>query len=300
MVFGYDHPHVATLLNNLGCLHYHEGDFGASLKTLSESLDLHRKFLGGSSVGSSTDSMILDISFTIGNIAAITARNGNLDSAVSLLEEVLSLQESAIVPVSSQDHFLIKTTTDTIDRLSGSLFKSSSFPSSAFRRPFLGGTISVASKKTHGTSEAAAASNAQTVDTFQPIHVEESRLDHQSTVFGDSDGIPARNVGGKSNPVDAIDSSDNLDVVLLGSLVNEYTPRQRIRSVALCWFGKTLQDDEDRKLPFVPFAGTPRKRMRIPVDLDHGGVMDAELHLQSIHEQAADHIEVSDYEYTIL
>jgi hypothetical protein len=244
-------------------------------------LDLNRKFLG-SPVGS-TDSILLDITFTIGNTAAITARNGNLDSAVSLLEEVLSLQESAI---SSQDHFLIKTTTDTIDRLSGSLLKSSSTFPSAFRRPFLG-TISVASKKTHGTSEAAA---AQTVDTFQPIQVEERVA---QSVFGDSDGIPARNVGGKS-PVDAIDPSDNLDVVFFGSLVNEYTPRQRIRAVALCWFGKTLQDDEDRKLPFVPFAGTPRKRMRIPVDLDHGGVIDAELHLQSINEQAADHLEVSE------
>ena len=42
---------------------------------------------------------------------------------------------------------------------------------------------------------------------------------------------------------------------------------------------------------FVAFQDTPCKRTRIPVDVDQGAVMDAELYLQGIHEQAADHLE---------
>ena len=67
LVFGYDHPYVATLLNNLGCLHYHEGNFPVSLKTFFESLDLNRKFLGASVGG--TNSIILDMAITKTNIA---------------------------------------------------------------------------------------------------------------------------------------------------------------------------------------------------------------------------------------
>jgi tetratricopeptide (TPR) repeat protein len=65
----------------------------------------------------------------------------------------------------------------------------------------------------------------------------------------------------------------------------------------LSCFDKTLQEDEDRKLPsFVAFQDTPRKRTRIPVDVDQGAVMDAELYLQGIHEQAADHLEHDEVE----
>lgn len=116
------------------------------------------------------------------------------------------------------------------------------------------------------------------------------KIDESSTsVFGNSDGIPLRRTGDKS-PLDAVDATDNFDILLLGPLVNEYTPRQRVRSTVLQWFGRTLEDDEKDDL-FVPFESRVRKRPRIAIDLDEGNVIDAELFIHGINEQAIDFLE---------
>ena len=112
------------------------------------------------------------------------------------------------------------------------------------------------------------------------------------SVFGNDDGIPMRRSGNKS-PIHAIDASDYLDAILLGSLVKALTPKQRVRAAILRGFGKALQDEEgEKQLPFVPSKSTFRKRTRIPIDLDTSEAIDAELHLQEITEQALDHLEV--------
>ena len=283
-VFGYDHPFVAILLNNIGCLHYLKGDLPASVKTFSESLDMQRKFLR-SAVGMNSDMLLLDIAVTTGNIARIATRNGDLDTASALFEEVLSLQESVL---DDRDHPLIQTTNKAMACFSVG-FKDNSlenFPAVAItpRKP-TGATAktestSVASK-TNGTSEVA-------LPGLDKGLINGTKL----SIFGNSDGIPMRRVGAKS-PLDAMDDTDNLDVIVLGSLQFEYTPRQRIRSTVLHWFGKNIEEDDDTKFPAVPFDKTPRKRIRIPVDMDHDNVVDAELYLHGINEQATEHLEVS-------
>jgi tetratricopeptide (TPR) repeat protein len=277
LVFGYDHTYVAIILNNIGCLHYHRGDFSACQKRFSESLDLQQKFLS-SSVGCTND-VLLDIATTKGNIAIIFAKVDDIDSATALFEEVLSLQESVVV---DREHILVRLTTQNMDRISGNFDTFRSEPAVPVRSFF--GT-SVMSGQTKGTSEAAF---IQTCESF-PIHRVEGS---NPSVFGDMDGIPMRRVGAKT-PLDAMDATDNLDVILLGSLSNEYSPSQRVRAAVLAWFGKTLEEEDDKTLPFVPFGGTTRKRNRIPVDLDQDNVLDAELYLEGIHQQAAEHLEVS-------
>jgi tetratricopeptide (TPR) repeat protein len=279
LVFGYDHTYVAIILNNIGCLHYHRGDFSASQKIFSESLDLQRKFLS-SSVGC-INNILLDIATTKGNIATTMAKVDDIDSAMALFEEVLSLQESVVV---DREHFLVRLTSQNMDRISRERADTfSSQPAAPVRNIF--GT-SVMTCQTKGTSEAAF---LQTCETF-PIH----RIEGVNpSVFGDMDGIPMRRIGAQS-PLDAIDATDNLDVILLGSLSNEYSPSQRVRAAVLAWFGKTLEEEDAKTLPFVPFGGvTPRKRSCVPVDLDQDNVLDAELHLEGINQQAAEHLEVS-------
>jgi tetratricopeptide (TPR) repeat protein len=278
LVFGYDHTYVAIILNNIGCLHYHRGDFSASQKIFSESLDLQRKFLS-SSVGC-INNILLDIATTKGNIAIISAKVDDIDSAMALFEEVLSLQESVVV---DREHFLVRLTTQNMDRISGKRDTFSSQPAAPSVRIFFG--TSVTTGQTKGASEA----------TF--LQTREKNYIHRvegvnPSVFGDMDGIPMRRIGAKS-PLDAMDATDNLDVILLGSLSNEYSPSQRVRAAVLAWFGKTLEEDDGKTVPFVPFSGTRRKRSRVPVDLDQDNVLDAELHLEGIHQQAAEHLEVS-------
>jgi tetratricopeptide (TPR) repeat protein len=274
LVYGYDHPNVAVLLNNIGCLYYHQGDFAASLRAFSESLDLQKTFLR-SAIGI-TDLVLVDMAITKGNIAMITAGNGDVDAAISLFEEVLSIQESVI---SDREHFLV--TTYTMECLNGTRQEMSAPPN----QNFFFSVSSVAGMSKANTENAFVGLS----DTFPFLEASESKV---TSVFGDNDGIPMRRVGANS-PLYAMDETDNLDVIMLGSLANEYTPRQRVRTAVLAWFGKTLQEDEDRQLPFVPFEKTQRKRPRVPVDLDHDNVIDAELYLAEIHQQAHGHLEVS-------
>eukprot|EP00934_Nitzschia_sp_Nitz4_P004194 Nitzschia sp. Nitz4//scaffold36_size144017//70553//72976//NITZ4_003094-RA/size144017-processed-gene-0.47-mRNA-1//1//CDS//3329549480//4184//frame0 len=266
--WGYDHPYVATLLCNMGCLHYLQEDYGTSLSMFSEASDLNRKVLGR--MLTNADVTLLDISLTKANMAVILARSDQVDTAAALLEEVLSLQES--MPFGHVD-IITNDTIYMMDRMSGWL-DAAAASTAASSRFFAG--------KSDGASV-----GGGTADTLFQIKVEE----RTPSVFGNDDGIPMRRSGEKS-PLDAVDVSDNLDVILFGSLACEYAPNQRVRATVLRWFGKTLLDDErDSRLPFVPFQSVPRKRTSAPVDLDNGAVVDAELYLQGINEQAVDFLE---------
>ena len=202
-VFGYDHPYVAILLNNIGCLHYQNGDFAASLKTFAESLDLQRKFLS-SSVGC-TNKILLDIATTKGNMAIIAGRVGDVDTATTLFEEVLSLQES-VMP--NRDHFVLKLTSYNMDRVSGRRVDKNSkqntgkFFSTSSNTSKTYGTTSLNNSKTIGNSEVTVV--AQTTGSLPVIRAESV----DPSVFGDIDGIPLRRVGAKS-PLDAMDVTDN-------------------------------------------------------------------------------------------
>lgn len=268
-IFGYDHAYVAKLMNNLAVLHYLRGDFTQSLQLFSESIELNRKILRSSAEG--TDALLLDISLAKGNVAMLLARSGKAEAAGALLEEVLSVQQSM---TAERAEGLAEETKLTIEKLTDR------FDTSA---------ISAGASSNFFGSKAGFSDALQTSDTFQCIQIEESK----PSVFGNDNGIPMRRSGNKS-PLHAIDASDYLDAILLGSLIKEYTPKQRVRAAILRWFDKTIQDEErDPQLPFVPYQSAFRKRARIPIDLDTNEAIDAELHLQEITEQALDHLEVS-------
>jgi tetratricopeptide (TPR) repeat protein len=304
-VYGYDHPYVAVLLNNLGCLHYLEGNLAASVKALSESLEMQRKFLRSSLGTTSINLILLDMAVTSANVAMIEAKTGDIESATALFEEVLSLQESVLA---DRDHPLLQQTRYTMHRLaavSSLVQRDVSSSSTTSTRggggsnylPF--GTTAVSaspnSKRTQGASDMAQHDYHNNSNSYNHHHHHHPNgMSLPPSVFGDTDGIPLRRAGAKS-PLDAMDSTDNWDVILLGSLECEYTPRQRVRAAVLAWFGKTLQDDvEDPKLfPVVPFGGGAlRKRTRVPVDVDHENVLDAEFYLDGVYEQATEHLEV--------
>ena len=344
MVYGYEHPVNATLLNNIGCLHYHhdnsqqEEDLATSLKTLTESHDLNREVLGGSSSSvssfSSSNAILLNFAISKANIATIGARSGEYDWASTVLEEVLSLQDS-VIDDEEQGNFFTETTRYTIKRLSRRRRESQSSSATTttkLKLPQLLGTTSVcatASLATSGrtvegattTASLATGSRATFVggegtstanrSDFAAIQSCSSTF-HQAlevqvdevtpSIFGDCDidGIPMRHrLQGttQKSVVDATDETVYFNFLMLGPIKHGYTPTQRVRSSVLNWFGKTLQDDDSNgvtKLTVVPFGGTPRKRVRIPVDVDEDAVIDAEFYLKGIIEQATDHLEVRD------
>lgn len=275
LVFGYDHAFVAMLLNNLGCLHYLKGDLVRSMQLFSESLDINETLLSSSSINA--EATILDISLTKGNIAMILGRNGKYDATLAILEEVVLLQECVN---DERAQRLVAETLMAMSRLDDRVTTAGAISTNA-SSSFFGSKCEL--------SEAAA---IETADTFGQVQVEESK----TSMFGTGDGIPMRRNGAKS-PIDVIDGSDHLDTILLGSLENPYSSKQRVRAAVLSWFEKTLQDDEgDPTFPFVPFQTIPRKRARIPIDLDTNEAINAELHLKEIIEQALDNLEHEEFE----
>jgi hypothetical protein len=87
-------------------------------------------------------------------------------------------------------------------------------------------------------------------------------------VFGYSDGIPMRH---GSRPV---------DVIFMGSLKHELTLEQRVRNAVTSTFRSGMLG--------IIVERTPPKS--VPIDLDEGIVMDAELRLREIHALTLQHV----------
>jgi tetratricopeptide (TPR) repeat protein len=103
---------ICSLLNNIGCVHYSMGKVATSLSTFNECLGLQRSFMG-KLTGDTMSKVLYNMSITLCNTGIVTSKQGNLDNALSLLEEGLMVQYSVL----PDDHRMITTVQKAKKRL---------------------------------------------------------------------------------------------------------------------------------------------------------------------------------------
>lgn len=112
---------ICSLLNNIGCVHYSMGKVATSLSTFNECLGLQRSFMG-KLTGDTMNKVLYNMSITLCNTGIVTSKQGDLDSALSMLEEGLMVQYSVL----PDDHRMIATVQKAKRRLEGILEPTSS------------------------------------------------------------------------------------------------------------------------------------------------------------------------------
>lgn len=155
VAMGYDHPHVAVLLNNIGVLHSLTGDYPGSMRALQESVALQRATLR-SCLPINAENAIHQLATTMANLAIVLDEGRQqYDRAMGYLQESLSLHES--VYTFERDHMedVIEKYMDQLTSRRNELLRESSITST------------------------------QTPRTLQAALMERS-----SSLFGNSDGIP--------------------------------------------------------------------------------------------------------------
>jgi len=264
MSMGYDHPHVAVLLNNIGVLHHESGDAIGSVRALEESLELQRKMMSNAPIH--LENALYQLATTMGNLAIACERRNQYDRAIQQMEESLSLYGS-IFDADTSD--LENIVNENIERL----------------------TKDRANHKKWGKPERTlelsdSESHASSVDSQR-----------SASLFGNSDGIPNK----RAAALLTLEVSDNFDFILLGPLAEKQSAEQRVRDTVLTWFGRMVDADRVGGTCFVAFDDTPpesaRPKESIPVDLDGQTVVNAEQHLKQINAQAMlhlDHHEIDD------
>ena len=112
---GYDHPHVAILLNNIGVLHFKSGEYTGAIRALEEAVELQRATLRYSCSPINAENAIHQLAITKGNLAVVCDEGyQQMDRARAFLQESLSLYES--VDTFARDK-MGDTLTDYMDRL---------------------------------------------------------------------------------------------------------------------------------------------------------------------------------------
>lgn len=105
-VDGYDHPHIAKLLNLIGCVHFEKENIMLAQTTFEEALDLQRGMIGEISSFEGVGNSLLNSAATLGNVAMCFWKQEEWDDVVSTLEEMMMVQESVL----TEDNHLIKNT----------------------------------------------------------------------------------------------------------------------------------------------------------------------------------------------
>lgn len=302
LAVGYDHPIVAVLLNNIGVLHHDSGDSMAAIRALEESLALQRSMLSSGLAAVHVDHALYQLATTMGNLALALELSERYDRAIALLQESQSLYESVEHNEESADdcNEASEIVQENLERLL------------LMRENFL---ARGRNEESLLQTESNSMGDASTTDG-----------DRSSTLFGNADGIPAKN--GETHWMQA---ADNHDYLLLGLVSKELTPRQRVREIVLTWFGRCTDDDSViaggggvvvvERTPFMPFAeggagddpdssfisskpseadrgstvGQPtspdRTKQELVVDTDTDSVVNADLNLHQIHVQALAHLD---------
>jgi tetratricopeptide (TPR) repeat protein len=247
VAMGYDHPHVAVLLNNIGVLHSLQDNTVASVRALQESVELQRTTLKNGVVN--VEHAIHQLVTTMCNLAVVQGRGTNgrqTEQAVAILQEAMALYGSLSTTATIQNGL-----EDAIYNLMDQLTSSREEEEDEQRVSVIGSDAS-------------------------------SSIMRQVAMFGNSDGIP------NSLSLEAV---DNNDFLLLGSLVHEATSEERVRETVLAWFGRQDDDEDDVRAFEKSLPEVMSKSRSIPVDLDGGKVVDAELHLDTIHAQVVEHLD---------
>jgi tetratricopeptide (TPR) repeat protein len=258
MAMGYDHPHVAVLLNNIGVLHFESEDLVGCLKALQESVELQRTLLR-STHHLNVDHSLHQLATTMGNLAMAYERRGQCDESVSLLQESLSLYESMNNP-KIQDTMQIVSL--NIERLvnpnNSDNGNNSDLDPESPPEPEI---VQSRAKVDHRS--------VVTPDINDGPPNLRSKAHRSDELFGNSDRFPKPR--GKAHSME--EDSDNHDFLLLGSLLPLLTPKQQVRETVLAWFGT------DRSfVALVKSPSTTSSRRN-------------ELHLAEIHLQVVEHLE---------
>jgi tetratricopeptide (TPR) repeat protein len=273
MAMGYDHPHVAVLLNNIGVLHFESGDLIGCLTALEESVELQRMLLRSTLLN--VEHSLHQLATTMGNLAMAYERRGQCDQSVSLLQESLSLYESMNNPKIQDTMQIVSLNIERLVNNSSSSDNSDMDPKSP---PELEGVESRA-KVDHtapGMYRAQSRRTAVTPDNNVGPPNPRTKAHRSAEMFGNSDRLLKPR--GKAHSM--AEDSDNHDFLLLGSLSPLLTPKEQVRETVLAWFST------DRSfVSLASIASVKRKTTPSPVSPED------ELHLAEIHLQAVEHLE---------
>jgi tetratricopeptide (TPR) repeat protein len=261
MAMGYDHPHVAVLLNNIGVLHFESGDLVGCLKALNESVSLQRMLLRVSHLN--VDHSLHQLATTMGNLAMAYERRGECDESVSLLQESLSLYESMNNPKIQETMQIVSL---NIERLENGNIDNINIELD------LNGPPEVECVQSRAKVDQSHRSLV-TPDKNDGPPNSRSKAHRSDEMFGSSNRGKAQSM---------TDDSDNHDFLLLGSLSPLLTPKQQVRQTVLAWFGT------DRSFE------TLVKTLSTTSSRKNASLRKIELHLAEIHLQVVEHLERDD------
>jgi tetratricopeptide (TPR) repeat protein len=276
MAMGYDHPHVAVLLNNIGVLHFESGALVGCLSALEESVELQRMLLRSTLLN--VEHALQQLATTMGNLAMAYERRGQYDESVSLLQESLSLYESMNNPM-IQDTMQIVSL--NIERLENNNDDDNNIELDLKGPPEVERVQSRA-KVDHSaprTHRAQSHRSAVTPDKNDGPGNPHSKSYRSAELFGNSDRLLKPR--GKAHSM--AEDSDNHDFLLLGSLSPLLTPMEQVRETVLAWFSTDGAFVSLAKSP----STAPAKRKNTPSPVSP----EDELHLAEIHLQAVEHLE---------
>jgi len=87
--YGFDHPYVAKIFNDIGCVHFVGGDLDAARAAFENALDLQRSF---SAQSPKCAPALLDIATSLGNLAVVYVAREEFRSAAVVLQDALVIQ----------------------------------------------------------------------------------------------------------------------------------------------------------------------------------------------------------------
>jgi tetratricopeptide (TPR) repeat protein len=292
---GFEDTTVSILLCNIGVFHLECGDTKGSLRSLEESLEIQRSILRDGTEArqlGSAEEAIYRLAITMCNLAVAYEGTGQFDQSTSLLEESISLFQSTELDTTIDEEIVMKHLQFSMDRQSSSknvvdvtILNTSDEAEN--------GVCQFYDLDQSGNSEAI---QSFISSAFADDDEDESNKDDMSdssersmTLFGNSDGVPSN----RGRPWLWLEESDNHDFLLLGPLQPELTAEQRVRETLRFWNGGgsniigTTADvgtDDDRNNPSS--RHNAREMLKYELSFNGETVVDADLHLKTIHKQA--------------
>lgn len=252
VAMGYDHPHVAILLNNIGVLHFKTGDYAGSLRALEESVELQRTSLKFYCSPINVENAIHQLALTMSNLGIVYEEGRQqYDRALGFVQESVALYESVFTFERDRMGDILTEYMERLERL-----------------------------RAENTGDQTTSDQSAKVAVLDRSHTARS-----TELFGNSDGIPNK------LSYDAFENDDFLLLgPLREAWTAENRVRQTVlawfgkkegadeKLAAFVSFDKNLRDNT-------------RSKRSIPVDLDGEHVVNAELHLKAIHTQVMEHVE---------
>lgn len=296
-VLGYDHATVARLLNTIGCVHYETGKLVASQATFEESLDIQRGCMSNNTGGDHAEQALLNNATTLCNLGMVSIKRRQYDASISSLEEgnmVISSVVGDDHPMAANSAAILELLSNLRDGSSGEVVTEA------------GGKVErLRIAEVLGLSPSKIASRVESAVSRGTV-IQQAMSGEADTLFsGNSDGIPKRALPRPASfPNEYYDSTDRIS---LGPLWHEMTPTQRIRETVLSSLLSTSLKDAvgENSIPdIVPFSQSDRIKSErakgsMLVDVDEEGIMDAELHLRSIYDQALGHLRHEEFDEAI-